>query len=258
MARPDEDGKIECTGCERRLPGDVEHFHRHRDAFKPRCKECRGSTFGIKKINQVKDAKEGHKFCSQCHEEYPANDKYFFKHSGASDGLTSRCKDCWGGGETGVKVHHNRGREDGMWYCHVCEKEYERTRENFYGGPSAATLDGMFIYCKDCHYRVTDERKRAERHGVEYDLTESDWVEVLNHFNNKCAYCGTRGDKLEKDHVVPISAGGDTTKSNIVPCCKSCNSSKRDKSVHKWWREQGHYTQERGERLAKHINGGRN
>ena len=26
------------------------------------------------------------------------------------------------------------------------------------------------------------------------------------------------------DHVVPLIRGGHTTKSNVVPCCKHCNS----------------------------------
>ena len=29
------------------------------------------------------------------------------------------------------------------------------------------------------------------------------------------------------DHVVPLIRGGKSTKGNIVPCCKSCNSAKK-------------------------------
>ena len=29
------------------------------------------------------------------------------------------------------------------------------------------------------------------------------------------------------DHKVPIIRGGKTQKSNVVPCCKSCNSEKK-------------------------------
>ncbi|MCK4464389.1 MAG: HNH endonuclease [Bacteroidales bacterium] len=32
-----------------------------------------------------------------------------------------------------------------------------------------------------------------------------------------------------KDHVIPISKGGDNTKENIVPACQSCNSKKFNK-----------------------------
>ncbi|MEZ4578779.1 MAG: HNH endonuclease [Desulfobacterales bacterium] len=29
------------------------------------------------------------------------------------------------------------------------------------------------------------------------------------------------------DHIVPISKGGQSTKNNVVPCCKTCNSEKK-------------------------------
>lgn len=29
------------------------------------------------------------------------------------------------------------------------------------------------------------------------------------------------------DHVVPLSRGGRTVKSNVVPCCKECNNQKK-------------------------------
>ena len=44
-----------------------------------------------------------------------------------------------------------------------------------------------------------------------------------------CHYCQGQFDPsdLTMDHVVPISRGGKSTKGNIVPCCKKCNSDKK-------------------------------
>ena len=44
-----------------------------------------------------------------------------------------------------------------------------------------------------------------------------------------CHYCGGHfpGDTLTMDHVVPISRGGKTTRGNLVPSCKKCNSNKK-------------------------------
>ena len=44
-----------------------------------------------------------------------------------------------------------------------------------------------------------------------------------------CHYCGKSFPSVEltMDHVVPISRGGKSTKGNIVPCCKNCNSEKK-------------------------------
>lgn len=44
-----------------------------------------------------------------------------------------------------------------------------------------------------------------------------------------CYYCHGRFEKevLTMDHVIPIVRGGKTTKSNVVVCCKECNSKKK-------------------------------
>ncbi len=44
-----------------------------------------------------------------------------------------------------------------------------------------------------------------------------------------CHYCGGSfpDDALTMDHIVPISRGGKSTKGNLVPACKKCNSNKK-------------------------------
>lgn len=44
-----------------------------------------------------------------------------------------------------------------------------------------------------------------------------------------CAYCGKRVSpaELTMDHVVPISRGGKSTKGNVRPVCKDCNTAKK-------------------------------
>lgn len=257
MARPGDDGKITCTGCERRLPGDKEHFHRHRDAFKPKCKECRGGSFGINDINKVKDAKEGHKFCSSCHRELPANDDHFFNGGKDENGLTSQCKKCQGGIEYSNGSDNGRpnyGRDDGMWRCVACDTVYERTSENFYSAGTSGAKDGLMAYCKACHTQRSNQRRREAQNAVKNDLTSEEWGDIKEVFNDECAYCGESG-ALERDHVVPLSEGGDTTKSNIAPACEGCNRSKSNKSALEWWPKQGHYNQSRATRLAEHLNG---
>ncbi|WP_347271652.1 HNH endonuclease [Rhizorhabdus histidinilytica] len=49
-----------------------------------------------------------------------------------------------------------------------------------------------------------------------------------------CRYCGVRGARMECDHVIPYSAGGQTTLDNLVTACRSCNRSKGAKSLEEW------------------------
>jgi len=44
-----------------------------------------------------------------------------------------------------------------------------------------------------------------------------------------CAYCGKHADTT--DHVWPRSRGGDDHSNNLVPACRSCNSSKGNRSL---------------------------
>jgi hypothetical protein len=62
------------------------------------------------------------------------------------------------------------------------------------------------------------------------DLTFEEWQEILGKYDHRCAYCGAP-DAKTMDHVISIKNGGFHTASNVVPACKSCNSSKQAK---KW------------------------
>jgi len=42
----------------------------------------------------------------------------------------------------------------------------------------------------------------------------------------KCAYCGTKREKLTLDHIIPKSRGGGSTFENCVASCRRCNNHK--------------------------------
>jgi 5-methylcytosine-specific restriction protein A len=44
-----------------------------------------------------------------------------------------------------------------------------------------------------------------------------------------CYYCGrsVAPRDLTMDHIVPLTRGGKSTKGNLVPACKECNSKKK-------------------------------
>lgn len=48
----------------------------------------------------------------------------------------------------------------------------------------------------------------------------------------RCAYCDRLADTI--DHVVPLVRGGTNYEGNLVPCCKSCNSSKQGLTIVEW------------------------
>ena len=51
-----------------------------------------------------------------------------------------------------------------------------------------------------------------------------------------CHYCKSLspGTDMTMDHVIPMSAGGPHDLANLVVCCQSCNSSKKNKLPEVW------------------------
>lgn len=51
-----------------------------------------------------------------------------------------------------------------------------------------------------------------------------------------CYYCGENvgSGELTMDHVLPLVRGGQSIKSNLVPACKQCNTSKKDALAFDW------------------------
>lgn len=80
---------------------------------------------------------------------------------------------------------------------------------------------------------IATERKRVEHHikrakelNLHATLTFEQWIETLNHFDWKCAYCPS-GDYELLEHFIPINHEGGTTQLNCVPSCRSCNCIKK-------------------------------
>jgi len=51
-----------------------------------------------------------------------------------------------------------------------------------------------------------------------------------------CYYCHESfpPKTLTMDHIVPMARGGKSVKSNVVPCCKMCNSKKKQLLPLEW------------------------
>lgn len=69
--------------------------------------------------------------------------------------------------------------------------------------------------------------------GALNDFTVGDWLDLLDEYDYRCAYCGWHVSKalIGCDHKLPLCRGGGNTKANIVPACRPCNISKGDRTV---------------------------
>ena len=76
--------------------------------------------------------------------------------------------------------------------------------------------------------------RAAKRNAPLHDFTDTQWLAMLAHYEHRCVYCkptcqacARKTHELTQDHITPLSKGGSHTLANIVPACRSCNSSKQ-------------------------------
>jgi 5-methylcytosine-specific restriction endonuclease McrA len=114
------------------------------------------------------------------------------------------------------------GKASGLarkWYRSHIEKERERKRKEYKANPEKANV------------RKQNYRARLLKNGGE--ITATEWRELKKKYNYTCLCCKRREPeiKLTLDHVVPVSLGGRNVIENTQPLCKSCNSSKKARTI---------------------------
>lgn len=81
---------------------------------------------------------------------------------------------------------------------------------------------------------VEEDELRRERAKARV-MKQSQWWKNIRG-RGVCHYCRGRFSPhdLTMDHIVPIVRGGKSTKSNVAPCCKSCNTRKQNLIPSEW------------------------
>ncbi len=77
------------------------------------------------------------------------------------------------------------------------------------------------------NFGIDDAQIRAERNKAR-GLRKTRWWQQKT-APGICHYCQKKFPikVLTMDHVIPLSRGGRSTKGNLVPCCKACNTAKK-------------------------------
>lgn len=243
-----------------------------------------------KSERQKQQTRTGYKVCSGCKRELPATLEYFWaQKSHAVDGLKSRCIECMGGQfRPGGKPTKNCQLDlpEDVRRCAICGEVLPKTDENFRsyertrGGRSWIQWAS---YCRPCESKKNKENQYAKydeyaikrrlwasKHRDELNeyarqrrvlansnggkLHGDQWEETKDYFDGCCAYCGKKTDKLTRDHFIPITKGGSWDATNIVPACKSCNSSKNNKDFALWYPSTEYYDEGRERKILYYLN----
>lgn len=149
---------------------------------------------------------------------------------------------------------------EGRHYCKYCLEKYDHwiySKANGKRRYQEAKKNGTDWYHRNPEYykaksRERNRNKTAHRYGADGWVTNEEWNALLNLFEFKCAYCGSDGT-LCMDHVIPLSRRGENKINNIVPACRSCNSSKHDAPLAEWYVDQPFYSRDRFIKIIDHI-----
>ena len=96
-------------------------------------------------------------------------------------------------------------------------------------------------------------RRRIKEEQLGTGVTKEQWLELMSFFDWRCAYSGEMltKDTRSIDHIVPLNSGGNNMIWNCVPMTRSLNSSKQEKDMEKWYREQSFYDPKRLQKIYK-------
>lgn len=114
------------------------------------------------------------------------------------------------------------------------KKRNAQARERYAKNPNPKRLNAQkWALANPLTVKLNNQKKRSRKRNAEGSVSNADWINLCNRFSGKCAYC-TKISILTIDHVVPLSRGGTNWIGNILPACKSCNSSKNDSLLIEW------------------------
>ncbi len=85
-----------------------------------------------------------------------------------------------------------------------------------------SNFNSMWTSPSACDTHIKRERLKAR------ELRKKNFWQALLQ-KGECHYCSMifKREELTLDHVVPLSRGGTSTKGNVVPACKECNTKKK-------------------------------
>ena len=187
------------------------------------------------------------KCCGICGVTKPVSD--FHSRPGASDGLRNQCKRCRATQRhESYLTNRTQALVSAQSWSRANPEKRKASHRKYYEANKAAINAAAKIWAKNnpekyklgianwrkrnrCRVNISLERYRDKKYQNVTTLTYSDWLQILDYFNGRCAYCLGRFSVLELEHLIPVSKGGGTTIENIVPACRSCNARKHNRPI---------------------------
>lgn len=117
-----------------------------------------------------------------------------------------------------------------------------------------------YLKLKNKEYRSTERGKEACRQGKRAyfsrkrkvhssPISPDALLKRAGELGDKCSYCNGKHESW--DHFIPVSQGGSDVIGNLVPCCKLCNSAKRNQDPLEWYQRQPFYSEKQWKKILR-------
>lgn len=107
----------------------------------------------------------------------------------------------------------------------------------------------VLAFCNSCY-----SRSPSIDPATYHDVFALFYTSLMNGF--VCSYCGCEMDlvsddhQVSVDHVVPLARGGTNDITNLVLCCRHCNTQKASMTVEQWTAKRRSETVSRQQQAA--------
>jgi 5-methylcytosine-specific restriction endonuclease McrA len=188
-----------------------------------------------------------YKACPDCKQSKSLED--FYNNASAYDGKNNYCKPCF---KARIKVSRKKhpeatNRAIAKWRATHKEQVLATTKayraknrevilsqKRAWAKANPDKIQEMYKrgYAKNPERCIVNAYARSQRiKAVENNLiTAKDYARL---YRMPCIYCGSY-EKIEIDHIHPISKNGRHSIGNLAASCRSCNRSKNDLFVMQW------------------------
>lgn len=205
-----------CNGCGEWLVANTINFHNQKCGkygLNSRCKKCMKQYYKDNKDKILEQQKQ-----------YREDNK---------DKISERKKQWREGNKDKIAEHYKQWSEDNKDKIAERKKQYRQSPQ------------GQVSAFNDQYKRRTKEQNQGK------GITTNQWLECMKFFNWKCAYSGQvlSKDTRSIDHIKPLNQGGKHEIWNLVPMYRLYNSSKNDKDLLEWYKQQDFYSEERLQKI---------